>query len=90
MDQQNKIIPSHLSEELSEFVSVDYPPQDDKPVLAIRLSGYTSAKYELVTARYQPDFRPLDPWRDLGGDSIRDSGGPILGWKNAMRWLQAR
>lgn len=36
-------------------------PKEDQPVLAIRQAGYISAKFELVTARYQPTYRSLSP-----------------------------
>lgn len=64
-------------------------PKEDRPVLAIRESHYVSAKFELVTARYQPTYRPLAPWRDIGGDAITDRGAEVLGWRYADEWLQA-
>ena len=40
-------------------------PTDDKPVVALRKSSYSGAKFEVITARYMPAYRPLSPWRDL-------------------------
>lgn len=41
-------------------------------------------QYEIVTARYMPDYRPLAPWRDLSGDDIADSGSDqVLAWAHA-------
>lgn len=58
-------------------------PENDRPVLAFRKSGSTVCQYEIVTARYMIDYRPNSPWRDIGGDSVTDSGGEILGWRYA-------
>lgn len=63
-------------------------PTSDKPVLAIRRSGYGSCKLEVLTARYMIDYRPRSPWRSLGNDSVHDDGEPILGWKQADELLQ--
>lgn len=62
-------------------------PTEDRAVLAIRKSGYISAGFEVVTARYQPTYRPRLPWRDLSGDSVMDDGTDILGWRYADEWL---
>ena len=63
-------------------------PTDDKPVVALRKSSYSGAKFEVITARYMPAYRPLSPWRDLSLDSVHDDGEPILGWREAPEWLQ--
>lgn len=63
-------------------------PRDEKPVLAIRASAYVFSRFELLTARYQPLYRPLAPWRDLSGDAVTDSGTDILGWREAAAWLR--
>lgn len=73
----------------SEFIRVtDALPPHDKPVLAIRRAGYISSRYEVMTARYMLDYRPKSPWRDISGDAVSGSGGPILGWLEAPEWLQ--
>lgn len=64
-------------------------PTEDKPVLAVREAATMSARYEVVTARHQPGYRPRAPWRDMGGDAITDSGSEVLGWRYADEWLQA-
>lgn len=70
------------------FTSVlDALPDDDKPVLAVRLSGYICATFELLTARHMPTYRPRSPWRDISGDAVSDSGSDILGWMPAHEWL---
>lgn len=70
------------------FTSVlDELPEDDKPVLAVRLSGYICATFELLTARHMPTYRPRSPWRDISGDAVSDSGSDILGWMPAHEWL---
>lgn len=63
-------------------------PQDRRPVLAIRVSGYAPVTFEVMTAVYDVD-RPLAPWRDLSGDGVGDSGTDIIGWKAADEWLQS-
>lgn len=96
MDQQQPAmtgtIPSHLPAELSEFVSADFPPQDEKPVLCIRRASHNAGvQYELITARYQPSLGAFrHPWRHLDGEPVDETGHQVLGWKNAIRWLQAR
>ena len=70
---------------ISVFTSM---PRDEKPVLAIRASAYVFARFELLTARYQPVFRPHAPWRDLSGDAVTDSGSDIIGWCDAAAWLR--
>lgn len=71
------------------FTPVDQAlPDEDRPVLAIRKAGYISAKFEVITARYQPTYRPLSPWRDISNDSVTDSGSEVLGWRYADEWLQ--
>lgn len=70
------------------FASVDDElPVEDRPVLAIRLASTTGTAFEVMTARYQPGYRPRSPWRDLGNDAITDSGNVILGWRYADEWL---
>jgi hypothetical protein len=73
----------------SGFVSVlTSVPRNDRPVLAIRLSGYVCSKFELMTARYIPAYRPLSPWRDISNEAVGDSGGDILGWRYADDWIE--
>lgn len=55
-------------------------PKQDKPVLGIRESTTGAAKFEIMTVRYMPNYRPLNPWQTLGNDAVTDSGNPILGW----------
>jgi hypothetical protein len=86
---EQKLVHSHLPNCLAEFVTADFPPTDNRPVLAIRQSSSNKCNYELITAVYDPEFRPLDPWVDINGNSILDSGHRVMGWKNAFRWLQA-
>jgi hypothetical protein len=69
----------------SVFVSL---PDENVPVLALRLSGYTCATFELLTARYMPSYRPRSPWRDLSNDAVTDSGCDILGWTPATDWIE--
>lgn len=71
------------------FVSaLDAQPRENQPVLAIRLSGYSCATFELLTARYMPTYRPRSPWRDISNDAVSDSGTDILGWCDAGDWIR--
>jgi hypothetical protein len=66
-------------------------PSSDRPVLALRPSFYGSCEYEVITARYMANYRPLAPWRDLSGDDIADSGSDqIIGWCYADDILSPR
>jgi hypothetical protein len=56
-------------------------PSSDRPVLALRPSSYNCCQYEVITARYMPDYRPRSPWRDISGDAIGDSGSDqVIVW----------
>jgi len=73
----------------SSFVSVLTAfPKEDRPVLAIRLSGYTCATFELLTVRYMLTYRPKSPWRDISNDAVGDSGSDILGWRYVDDWIK--
>lgn len=64
-------------------------PDENLPVLAIRLCGYHCATFELLTARYMPTYRPRSPWRTIANDAVTDSGGDILGWTQAGQdWIK--
>ena len=58
-------------------------PGNDKPVLIIRDSGVITCKFEICTAKYMPDFRPRNPWLDLGNQPLSDSGSQPLAWREA-------
>lgn len=62
-------------------------PPENQPVLAIRLSGYTCAVYEVLTARHMPTYRPRSPWRDISGDAVGDSGSDIIDWREGAEWI---
>ena len=63
-------------------------PPENRPVLAVRLAGYTCSTYELLTARHMPTYRPRSPWRDISGDAVGDSGSDIIGWCEAADWIR--
>jgi hypothetical protein len=72
----------------SGFISVFAAlPPENRPVLAIRLSGYTCSTFELLTACHMPTYRPRSPWRDISNDSVTDSGSDIIGWRDAADWI---
>lgn len=55
-------------------------PTADKRVLGIRESSTGGSKFEVMTVKWMPDYRPHNPWQTLGNDAVTDSGNPILGW----------
>jgi len=63
-------------------------PPENQPVLAIRLSGYSCATFELITARYMPTYRPRSPWRDMSNDAVTDSGTDIIAWRESRDWIR--
>lgn len=73
------------------FIAVDErTPPDDTPVLVVRHSGYTSCEYEVLTAKYMPDYRPHNPWQTLHNDAVTDSGNEVIGWCKMKEWLFSR
>jgi hypothetical protein len=62
----------------------DPPPG---PVLAIRLTSSTTCQFEVLTAKFDPHHRPLNPWLTLDNDAVTDSGNHVLGWKAASEWF---
>lgn len=73
----------------SGFISVfSALPPENRPILAIRLSGYSCATFEIITARYMPAYRPRSPWRDISNDAVTDSGSDIIGWRPATDWIR--
>ena len=74
-----------------EWIPVGHDlPKNEDPVLIIRPSGYLSSHYEVLTARYQPNFRPSAPWRDVAGDAITDSGLAPMAWQAKPEWLHPK
>lgn len=66
------------------FISVDEQlPPTGNPVLAIRESGTVTARFEILTAKFDLAYRPRNPWIDLGNDPVTNSGSKILGWRQA-------
>ena len=55
-------------------------PNETKTVLAIRECSTRASKFEILTVRYMPNYRPNNPWQTVDNDAVTDSGGPVLGW----------
>ena len=55
-------------------------PNECKTVLGIRECSTRAAKFEILSVRYMPNYRPLNPWQTLQNDAVTDSGNPIIGW----------
>lgn len=49
-------------------------PYDGKYYMLRGDSGYTRTPHRIVVARYDPKFRPKQPWVDYAGDSVTDGG----------------
>jgi hypothetical protein len=68
----------------SDFTSVeDALPREGWPVLVLRESGTIICQYEVITARYYPSYRPLNPWQTINNDSVTDSGSEVIAWTYA-------
>jgi hypothetical protein len=68
-----------------EFTSVlDTCPEFETPVVALRKAQTPATTFEVITARYMPDYRPHDPWRLLNLSAASASGSPILAWSSAI------
>jgi hypothetical protein len=71
------------------FTSVEVAvPSDNLPVLVIRQALNRSSSFEVLTARYYPMYRPLNPWVDSSYEAVTASGPPVLGWAYSD-WLKA-
>ena len=55
-------------------------PNECKTVLGIRECSTRASKFEVLTVRYMPNYRPNNPWLTVDNDAVTDSGSPILGW----------
>ena len=55
-------------------------PNECKTVLGIRRCSTRASKFEVMTVRYMPNYRPHNPWQTVDNDSVTDSGREILGW----------
>ena len=58
-------------------------PAAGKVVIAIREATVSSVRFELLTARYDPEYRRFHPWRMIDGDAVTDSGNEVIGWRPA-------
>ena len=47
----------------------------------------TTRQFEVLTAKFDPHHRPLNPWLTLDNDAVSDSGNHVLGWKAASEWF---
>lgn len=59
---------------------VSKPPPVRVVVLIARKSGYITAEWEIMSAVYDPEYRPRNPWLTIGGDGISDSGDKPAFW----------
>lgn len=57
---------------------IDDKAKDGRWVVLFGPSGYTSIPLRAEVCRYDPGFRPLNPWVNHSGDSFTDGGeGPL-------------
>ena len=57
-----------------KWITVEDCPRDNEIVVVKCKSGYGPNDYVFKTARYQPTYRPLDPWQSEAGNALSDGG----------------
>jgi len=43
-------------------------------------SGYTGTPYRCEVCRYDPEYRPLNPWQNHANNAFSDGGEQPIGW----------
>ena len=62
-----------------ELRSIDTAPKNKKYILLAGASGY-NAPLRFEVARYDAEYRPLDPWQNHANDAFSDGGTKPLYW----------
>lgn len=61
--------------------SISEAPQIRKPILMRASSGYLPPHNEgLISGRYDPEYRPLNPWLDYSGEAVTDGMDEPTHW----------
>lgn len=67
----------------AEFTSATASvPANKRPVAALVPSREQAIRYELITARYDPEHAKA-PWRFLSGQPVNKDGRNVLAWRKA-------
>lgn len=59
---------------------MDVVPKDGTYVILFGPSGYVGTPHRAAVCRWDPKFRPRQPWVDYAGDSFLDGGEAPIGW----------
>lgn len=59
---------------------IETAPRDGTYILLAGPSGYMGTPLRVIVCRYNPEFRPRQPWVDYAGDSFLDSGDAPTYW----------
>ena len=62
-----------------QSVDIRKPPHG-AIVIVRRPSGYTRVPWEILTAKYDPEYRPLQSWVCIDGSNITESGSEPTHW----------
>lgn len=87
--EDDVIAPVRISDPIPEgFTNVECDlPKKYRQVLGLRLSGYKSSRYEIITCYLADSAFPENRWRYHGNDLVIESGADIIGWRYADDWL---
>lgn len=71
---------------------IDSAPRDGTYILLAGPSGYTTTPLRVEVCRYDPQYRPLQPWVNHADDSFMDGGEAPTLWmplpKNQLVWKE--
>jgi hypothetical protein len=65
---------------MTKWRPLDSAPKDGTYMLLAGKSGYTTTPLRVEVCRYDPEYRPRQPWVNHANDSFLDGGGPPLYW----------
>lgn len=59
---------------------IETAPKDGRYILLFGESGYVTTPLRCQVCKFNPAYRPHNPWVTYDGDSFEESGGPPVGW----------
>ncbi len=62
------------------WLPIDTAPRDGTWILLAGPSGYGSTPLRVEVCRYDPDYRPLNPWQTHSNDAFTDGGPEPTHW----------
>lgn len=65
---------------LAQWQPMDTAPRDGSYMLLAGDSGFVGTPLRVEVCRYDPEFRPRQPWVTYSSDSFLDSGAPPIYW----------